>query len=111
MAAVAFAAVTTLAAAGCSGSASATLSRDTSHSLTIATARTVFQQYVTQSRQYAADGDQAKGLDLVAAAAWAQVKGQYEALASARTAIPTYQYGTPRFYVPALTEYPQWFMV
>ena len=114
IAAVAFAAVTTLAVAGCSGSApaaSATLSRDASHSLTIAAARTAFQQYVTQSRQYAAAGDQAKALDLVAAAAWAQAKGQYEALASTGIAIPTYRYGTPTFYVPALTDYPQWFMV
>lgn len=111
IAAMAFAAVTTLAAAGCSGSASVTLSRDTSHDLTITTARTVFQQYVTQSRQYATAGDQAKGLDLVAAAAWAQAKGQYEALASTGTAIPTYRYGTPTFYVPALADYPQWFLV
>jgi hypothetical protein len=111
---VAFAAVTLLAAAGCSGSApaaSATLSRDTSHSLTIAAARVAYQQYVAQSRQYVADGDQAKALDLVAAAAWAQAKGQYEALASTGTAIPTYRYGTPTFYVPALSDYPQWFMV
>lgn len=114
VAAVAFAAVTLLAVQGCSGSApaaSATLSRNTGHGLTIAAARLAYQQYVTQSRQYAADGDRAKALDLVAAAAWAQAKGQYEALASTGTAIPTYRYGTPRFYVPALTDYPQWFMV
>ena len=114
IAAVAFAAVTLLAAAGCSGSApaaSATLSRNTGHSLTIAAARMAYQQYVTQSRQYVASGDQAKALDLVAAAAWAQAKGQYEALASTGTAIPTYRYGTPTFYVPALSDYPQWFMV
>jgi hypothetical protein len=113
IAAVAFAA-TLLAAAGCSGSApaaSATLSRDASHSLTIAAARLAYQQYVTQSRQYVAEGDRANALDLVAAAAWAQAKGQYEALASTGTAIPTYQYGTPTFYVPALTDYPRWFMV
>jgi hypothetical protein len=108
---VAFAAVTLLAAAGCSGSAPATLSRDASHSLTIAAARLAYQQYVTQSRQYMAEGDKANALDLVAAAAWAQAKGQYEALASTGTPIPTYQYGTPTFYVPALTNYPQWFMV
>jgi hypothetical protein len=114
IAAVAFAAVTLLAAAGCSGSApaaSATLSRDAGHSLTIAAARLAYQQYVTQSRQYAADGDRTKGLDLVAAAAWAQARGQYEALASTGTPISTYRYGTPTFYVPALTGYPQWFMV
>jgi hypothetical protein len=114
IAAVAFAAVTLLAAAGCSGSApaaSATLSRDASHSLTIAAARKAYQQYVTQSRQYVAEGNQAKALGLVAGAAWAQAMGQYEALASTGTAIPTYRYGTPTFYVPALTDYPQWFMV
>ena len=114
IAAVVLAAVTLLAAAGCSGSApaaSATLSRNTSHGLTVAAARIAYQQYVTQSRQYAVDGNQAKGLDLVAAAAWAQAKGQYEALASTGTAIPTYRYGTPTFYVPALSDYPQWFMV
>ena len=114
IAAVVLAAVTLLAAAGCSGSApaaSATLSRNTSHGLTVAAARIAYQQYVTQSRQYTVDGNQAKGLDLVAAAAWAQAKGQYEALASTGTAIPTYRYGTPTFYVPALSDYPQWFMV
>ncbi len=112
-AAVALAAVTLLAVAGCSGSApaSATLSRDAGHSLTIAAARSAYQAYVTQSRQDAADGDKDQALDLVAAAAWAQTKGQYEALASTGTAIPTYTYGTPRFFVPALTDYPQWFMV
>jgi hypothetical protein len=112
-AAVALAAVTLLAVAGCSGSApaAATLSRDASHGLTIAAARSAYQQYVTQSRQYAAAGDRTQALDLVAAAAWAQAKGQYEALASTGTAVPTYQYGAPRFFVPALTDYPQWFMV
>ena len=112
IAAVALAAVTMLAVQGCSGSApaaSATLSRDTTHSLTIAAAHTAYQQYLTSSRQDA--GDRAKALDLVAAAAWAQAKGEYEALASTGTAIPAYLYGTPTFYVPALTDYPLWFMV
>jgi hypothetical protein len=108
---VALAAVTMLAVQGCSGSApaSATLSRNASHGLTIAAAHTAYQQYLTSSRQDA--GDQAKALDLVAAAAWAQAKGQYEALASTGTAIPAYRYGAPTFYVPALTDYPRWFMV
>lgn len=111
-AAVVLAAVTMLVVQGCSGPAPAspaTLSRDTGASLTIAAARQAYQQYLTLSRQNASD--QAKALGLVAAAAWAQAKGQYEAHASAGTAIPAYQYGTPRFYVPALTGYPRWFMV
>ena len=36
---------------------------------------------------------------------------QYTALATSGAPVPQYRYGTPTFYVPALSSYPQWFVV
>jgi hypothetical protein len=111
MGAVALGVVTLLAVQGCAPSDSTAAASGAEHSLTIAAARAAYQTYLSQSRATAAGGDQEAGLNLVAGAAWAQAKGQYEALASTGTAIPGYQYGSaPTFYVPALTGYPQWFL-
>ena len=69
------------------------------------------QLYVAASDAAAAAGDQTQALSIVTAAQWAQVKAQYTALASAGTAVPRYRYGKPVFYVPALSGFPQWFVV
>ncbi len=78
---------------------------------TLAQAENIFHHYVTTSAAAAASGNKAQSLSLVADAQWAQVKAQYEALASTGTPIPGYTYGPAQFYVPAPDGYPRWFMV
>jgi hypothetical protein len=73
-------------------------------------AQQVYTAYVEASDEAAAQGDQTQALNLASAAQWAQVHGQYTALATAGTPVPRYRYGTPVFYVPALAGYPQWFV-
>jgi hypothetical protein len=46
----------------------------------------------------------------VADAQWAVLHAQYAALSVSGTPVAQYRYGTPVFYVPALSSYPQWFM-
>jgi hypothetical protein len=78
---------------------------------TLAQAEDTYHQYVSTSAAAAASGNRAQALNLVADAQWAQVKAQYEALASTGTPIPQYSYGPAHFYVPAPEGYPRWFMV
>jgi hypothetical protein len=91
--------------------AQATADAGVQHDLSIAAAKAVYQTYLTESDEAAAQGDQTAGLAIVAAAQWAQLKGQYAALTVAGTAVPRYQYRAPRFYVPAQTGRAQWFAV
>ena len=107
------AAVTLLAVQGCAPatSADADAVTDASHSVSFGTAEAVYGSYLAASDTAAAQGDETQGLSMVTAAQWAQVRGQYTALASAGTPVPGYRYGHPVFYVPALASYPQWFMV
>jgi hypothetical protein len=81
------------------------------HSLTIAQAQAEYDSYVTDSTAAARQGDATHGLALVADAQWSIVHAQYKTLASTGTPVPQYRYGTPTFYVPALSSYPQWFVV
>jgi hypothetical protein len=81
------------------------------HSVSLATAQAVYGSYLAASDAAAAAGHQEQGLSVVTYAQWAQVNGQYTALASAGVAVPRYRYGQPVFYVPALTGSPQWFVV
>ena len=74
-------------------------------------ARTIYETYVKDSDAAAVHSDQATALSVVTSAQWAQVKSQYLALASEGTAVPRYSYGAPTFYVPALSAFPQWFVV
>src|ERR1700691_1657934 len=97
------------AAAG--AAAQATADAGVRHDLSIATAQRVYGQILAKSDEAAAQGDTTAGLAIVADAQWAQVKGQYTALASAGTPVPRYQYSAPRLYVPAETKYPRWFAV
>ncbi len=105
------AAVTLLGTQGCAPDAPADAATQASHVVSLTMARNVYATYVKDSDAAAVQGDQAKALTLVTSAQWAQVKSQYLALASAGTAVPRYSFGTPTFYVPALSGFPQWFVV
>jgi len=96
---------------GCAPATPADAVTHASHSVSLAAAKTVYSSYLAASDAAAATGNKAQALSIVTAAQWAQVKGQYTALATAGTPVPRYRYGQPTFYVPALASYPQWFVV
>jgi hypothetical protein len=108
---VALAAMTLLSVQGCAPAPDADADTPASHSVTFADARGAYQTYLNVSHVAAATGDEASALTVVTAAQWAQTRSQYNALVAAGTPVPRYQYGTPTFYVPALSGFPQWFMV
>jgi hypothetical protein len=101
-----------VALGGCSsaaGPAKAVTSAE--HSLTVAQAQAEYRSYVQDSAAAAKQGDMTNGLAVVADGQWSIVHAQYRALATSGTPVPQYSYGTPTFYVPALSSYPQWFVV
>jgi hypothetical protein len=104
------AAVTLLSAQGCAPGAPADAATQASHSVSLATARATYDAYVKASDAAAVQGDQIQGLSVLTSARYAQVKAQYRALASAGTPVTRYTFGTPVFYVPALSSFPQWFV-
>lgn len=103
--------MTLLAVQGCAPATPAAAVTRTDHSLSLSTAEATYRSYLAASDAAAAQGDKTLGLSVVTGAQWAQVKSQYTALASTGTPVPRYRYGTPVFYVPALADYPQWFVV
>ena len=105
------AAVTVLSVQGCAPAPDADAATHASHSVTFADARAAYQTYVRISDTAAATGDQASALTVVTSAQWVQTKSQYAALVTAGTPVPRYRYGTPTFYVPALSGFPQWSVV
>jgi len=108
----ALAAVIALVAGGCAPSAApAKAVTGADRSLTLSDAEGTYRSYLEASDTAAAEGDQDQGLAIAADAQWALLNGQYTALASTGTPVARYSYGTPVFYVPALSTYPQWFMV
>jgi hypothetical protein len=107
----AVAAVTMLAAAGCTPAATASAATGSDHSLTFAEAEAAYGSYLTASEAAAARGNATQGEANVAYAQWYIMHSQYTALATAHTPVPRYRYGQPVFYVPALAGYPEWFMV
>ena len=107
----ALAAVTVLSVQGCAPAPDADAVTHASHSVTFAEARAAYQTYLTVSDSAAATADPASALAVVTSAQWAQTRSQYAALAAAGTPVPRYRYGTPTFYVPALSGFPQWFVV
>ena len=109
--AAALAAVTLLSIQGCAPATDADADTPASHSVTFADARAAYQTYLNVSHVAAATGDEASALTVVTSAQWAQTRSQYNALVAAGTPVPRYRYGTPAFYVPALSGFPQWFMV
>ena len=101
-----------VALGGCSSAASpAKAVTSAEHSLTIAQAQAAYTAYVAASTAAARVGNAAQGLGVVADAQWSIVHAQYRALTTTGTPVPRYSYGTPTFYVPALSSYPQWFVV
>ena len=109
--AAALAAVTLLSIQGCAPAPDADADTPASHSVTFADARAAYQTYLKVSDAAAATGDQESALSVITSAQWAQTRSQYSALVSAGTPVSRYRYGTPTFYVPALSGFPQWFMV
>ena len=109
--AAALAAVTLLSIQGCAPAPDADADTPASHSVTFADARSAYKTYLTVSGTAAATRDEASALTVVTSAQWAQTKSQYNALVAAGTPVPRYRYGTPAFYVPALSGFPQWFVV
>ena len=103
--------MTLLSVQGCAPAPDADADTPASHSVTFADARAAYQTYLNVSDAAAATGDEASALTVVTSAQWAQTRSQYNALASAGTPVPRYRYGTPAFYVPALSGFPQWFVV
>lgn len=108
---MALAAGAVLAAAGCSQAAAPASASSDSHDLTFAAAQAAYDRYVTKSTQFAAQGNEVKVLALTADEEWGYLDAQYAAQAAAGTPVPTYRYGRPVFYVPALASYPYWFLV
>jgi len=100
-----------LAVQGCAPATPADAVTPAGHSVSFATARAVYGSYLKASDEAAVQGDATTALSIVTSAQWAQVKAQYLALASTGRPVPRYRYGAPVFYVPALSTYPQWFVV
>jgi hypothetical protein len=96
---------------GCSSSAPSTTASGSEHALTLAAARTVYDDYVKNSTAAAKQGNETLGLQWVGDAQWAIMHSEYTALAKVGTPVTQYSYGTPAFYVPALPGYPLWFLV
>jgi hypothetical protein len=98
--------------AGCSSDAApAKADAGSEHSLTLTQAQSAYDAYVTASTAAAKQGDATQGLAIVADAQWSVLHAQYTAHTLTGTPVTQYSYGTPTFYVPVLSGYPQWFMV
>ena len=101
-----------VALAGCSSDAApAKAGAASGHSLTLGQAQSAYGVYVTASTTAAKQGNATRGLAIVADAQWSILHAQYAAHTLTGTPVTQYSYGTPTFYVPALSGYPQWFMV
>lgn len=106
------AAVVMLSVQGCDAAGAPAQAATSAHSVTISQAQASYQAYLASSDAAALQGNAAAGLADVADAAWEIAHGQYAALAADKVPVPRYQYGTPRFYVPAQNGgYPRWFVV
>lgn len=102
----------TAALGGCSsGGGSASAATSTQHGLTIAQAQAAYDEYVTDSTAAAKQGNLPSGLAVVGDGQWSIVHAQYAAHSNTGIPVPQYRYGTPTFYVPAQSGYPQWFVV
>ena len=109
--AAALAVVTLLSVQGCAPAPAADADTPASHSVTIAEAQAAYQTYLQVSASAAAQGDMALALSVASSAQWDQTKSRYMAWALAGIPVPRYRYGTPVFYVPGLSGFPEWFVV
>jgi hypothetical protein len=96
---------------GCAPAAPADAVAPAGHLLTSAGAEAAYASYLATSDAAAVQGDEDQALSVAAYADWQLVKSQFTALVDTGTPVTRYQYGKPVFYVPALTSYPEWFMV
>jgi hypothetical protein len=81
------------------------------HGLTLAEAQAAYSWYTSVSNAAAEQENSVESLLVTGDVQWAVVNGQYTAWAMTGRPVPQYHYGKPVFYVPALTSYPQWFVV
>jgi hypothetical protein len=77
--------------------------------LSLATARQVFNTFVTTDDVARAAGDEGLELSLVSDAQVPLTVAVYENAAYFGTPAPRYRYGTPKLYVPQMTGFPFWF--
>jgi hypothetical protein len=96
-----------LSVQGCGADASATTSVT---GPTPATARQVFNSYVTAERVALTDRNELLALSQATSAAYTLASAAFTVAAASGTAPPVPVYGRPMMYVPKLTTYPQWFM-
>jgi hypothetical protein len=99
-----------LAVQGCAPGTAAKVTSSTHPDMTVADAQAIYQSYLATSDSAAAAGDSEIGLSNVTNAAWEAVHAQYTALSTTGNPVARYQYGTPTFYVPIVTNYPHWFL-
>jgi hypothetical protein len=78
--------------------------------LTVADARQVFASYVSASARATAQGSQAAALALTEGVQWHQVKADFLRAGHNLAKLPRYRYGSPVFYLPDQSGYPQWFV-
>jgi hypothetical protein len=87
-----------------------TASTSAAPALTAADARQAFASYVSASAAYSAQGNQAAALALTEGAQWNQVKADFLRAGHSLAKLPRYRYGSPAFYLPDQSAYPQWFV-
>jgi hypothetical protein len=78
--------------------------------VTAARARQVFASYVSATARALAAGDEEAVLARTAGAQQDAVREEFRAAAYDRARPPSYRYGTPVFYRPAVTSSPLWFL-
>lgn len=79
--------------------------------VTAAQARRVFAGYVSATASALATGNKKAALAQATGAQWDAVNDAFRAAAYAHAKPPSYRYGTPIFYRPAVASYPRWFVV
>jgi len=96
-----------LSVQGCGTMADATT---TAAGPTPATAKSVFNAYVTANKVAVANHDQLLAQSLVSSAQVDILQSQYQMASNTGAAVTAPSYGKPTLYVPKLTTYPQWFV-
>jgi hypothetical protein len=113
------------ALSGCAPAAPANAVAPAEHVLSLAQAKAAYSSYLAISDAAAVQGnkdlaaadptaldnDREQALSVAAYAESQLVRSQFTAMANTGRPVTRYQYGQPVFYVPALTSYPEWFMV
>jgi len=98
-----------LGAHGCATSVAVQPASAPPGALSLATARQVFNTFVTTDDVARAAGDEGLELSLVSDAQVPLTVATYENAAYFGTPAPRYTYGKPKMYVPQMTGFPFWF--